>query len=181
MSGKSIISVSTAAPSSVGASSTRSVAHAGLGKLRAELPFAAIEQRKDAVHFGIHVTGLDGEAWRVWHRYEDFQQLQQRLGGADWSDAAFPARFRCFCQGQRQRTDDRRRGLEVWLTRAIQESSRREGWVKVPREAWVEALREFLRVPSSDKNTESLVSNENEGPRADVKAKPKRICSHISE
>lgn len=153
----SLVSVSTAA------TSTKSSLYARRGVSsrmpQVAMPFSAIEMRKEGVRYGIHVTGQEGEAWRVWHSYEEFQQFYQALGNADWDEAPFPARmtFKCICMGQRQRIEERRRALEAWLCRALREAG--------SREPWAETARGFLQVPS--KHAGAMMAAVPEAPDAE--------------
>merc|ERR1712190_584003 len=70
-------------------------------------------------------------------RYNDFTALQQELGAPSQSfpDAPFPKKTGLrSCKGQA--LEARRRGLEVWIWRAVEHKS--------SSGAWLEALQHFL-------------------------------------
>lgn len=101
------------------------------------LPAEAIEQRGDVTFFAIDVTTLSGgSVWRVMRRYSQFHALQARLGplSRSFPDAPFPTKLIFACKDQK--LEDRRRGLEVWLQRALEFPS--------SRGLWLRDIREFL-------------------------------------
>lgn len=105
-----------------------------------KMPEAGIDRRGDVTFYRIEVTPEGGSAWQVMRRYNDFDDLHKKLGAAakDFPDAPFPGKTMCACKG-----DDifaRRRGLEMWLFRALQQPQ--------SQSTWKPTLRAFLQTGS---------------------------------
>jgi len=96
------------------------------------LPAGGVEERGDATYFRVEVTPADGRSpWTVRRRYQQFHELYTAVRPATNHLAAmsFPRRHLRPCVGER--LENRRRGLETWLSEVVREAqSRQPGWLK---------------------------------------------------
>mmetsp|Transcript_51060 Transcript_51060/g.163412 ORF Transcript_51060/g.163412 Transcript_51060/m.163412 type:complete len:939 (-) Transcript_51060:118-2934(-) len=108
----------------------------------------ATEQREGVIFFCTEVLAegsLDaeggGEPWQVMRRYTDFHELSSRLGprSQSYEDAAFPRKHITACTDAM--LEVRRRSLEAWLQRVLQDP--------LSQAVWAGHLREFLEAGPS--------------------------------
>jgi len=104
------------------------------------LPDSGTEVRGGTIYFAVVVTPEQGPPWRVMRRYREFNNLCSRLSPAStrFLGAPFPPKniLGALVELSGQKLEDRRRGLEVWLQRAVQDP--------LARGPWIRPLRDFL-------------------------------------
>jgi len=113
-----------------------------LGISRVEIPPSGLEKRGDVQFYSVVATSVDGGAsWCVARRYNDFVELQRKLGSAaSFSDAPFPGKHTVssLLGTADKHLESRRVGLQVWLQRCVEHPlAGPTGW-------WKEPLRNFL-------------------------------------
>jgi len=107
-----------------------------------------MEVRGDGTFFGIEVFPESGNCWTVHRRYNQFHDLHNDLGSMfqSFPDAPFPRKHMLGCTGQK--LEDRRRGLEVWLQRALQQPGMRQQHTKLLRD-FLQTGRVFIASPGA--------------------------------
>mmetsp|Transcript_50461 Transcript_50461/g.61877 ORF Transcript_50461/g.61877 Transcript_50461/m.61877 type:complete len:284 (-) Transcript_50461:247-1098(-) len=110
-----------------------------LGVSAVGIPASAISKHEGVTFFGIDVVPEQGASYRVQKRYNDFDKLKDSLNYmAPGSRIAtdFPPKHLLSCEGPK--LEDRRHGLERWLTRVLNDAH--------SRGLWCLELRQFLEV-----------------------------------
>jgi len=106
-----------------------------LGVASVRLPAELIEHHSGVTWFTLEVCpDSGGPPWRVLRRYSQFHDLYNRLGVQVHN---FPRKHLTGCEGSK--LESRRKALEGWLSRTIQQSSNLV--------AWRSPLRTFLEAP----------------------------------
>lgn len=117
-----------------------------LGAMRISLPPGCMEARDGTTYFAVIATPEHGEPWQVLRRYKEFDALHIRLGHLSdrFLCAPFPGKtfLGAACTGQK--LEERRRGLETWLQRAIEDPSARGTWLR-PLRDFLDSGRVFLQ------------------------------------
>lgn len=108
------------------------------------VPAGADENRGDVHYFAVDVLPEGGGGpWRVMRRYNDFNAFHDKIGKPSFPDAPFPGKH---LFGIGLKIDDRRRGLEAWLQRIIQNPSSRGPWA-IALNNFLTAGRQALATP----------------------------------
>lgn len=110
-----------------------------LGVSAVGIPASALSKHEGVTFFGVDVVPETGASYRVQKRYNDFEKLKDSLdymarGSRVTSD--FPPKHLFSCEGPK--LEDRRHGLERWLTRVLNDPH--------SRGLWCLELRQFLEV-----------------------------------
>jgi len=105
------------------------------------LPPHLMEKRDSVTFFAVEVASESGLCWRVMRRYNDFNDLNEQLGGyARFPGAKFPRKHIC-CEGAK--LERRRLALELWLRRAVEHPRSSAEWLG-PLRRFLECGRKFL-------------------------------------
>ena len=110
-----------------------------LGVTAVGIPSSGISKHQGVTFFAIDVVPEIGASFRIQKRYNDFDALKDRLHRITphaWINQDFPPKHLLSCEGPK--LEDRRRGLERWLTRILNEPH--------SRGLWCLELRSFLEV-----------------------------------
>ena len=100
-----------------------------LGVTAVGIPSSGILNYQGVTFFTIDVVPEIGASFRVQKRYNDFDALKDRLHRITphaWINQDFPPKHLLSCDGPK--VEDRRRGLESWLTRILNEPHSRGLW-----------------------------------------------------
>lgn len=110
-----------------------------LGVSAVGIPAMGISKQQGVTFFSVDVVPEVGPSYRVQKRYNDFDSLKERLhrmARHAWINQDFPPKHLLSCEGAK--LEDRRHGLERWLTRILNDPH--------SRGLWCLELRSFLEV-----------------------------------
>eukprot|EP00930_Biecheleria_cincta_P072833 TRINITY_DN60178_c0_g1_i1.p1 TRINITY_DN60178_c0_g1~~TRINITY_DN60178_c0_g1_i1.p1 ORF type:complete len:308 (+),score=31.45 TRINITY_DN60178_c0_g1_i1:221-1144(+) len=111
------------------------VPHQPLNISFVRLPADAVQTRGSVTFFAIDMTMYSGEIWRIFRRYNEFHDLNERLAKPSHPGAPFPGKTFMACTGRK--LDERRQWLELWLQRTIERPESNGP-------AWLASLKQFL-------------------------------------
>lgn len=113
---------------------------------RVALPAQTVEERGGVQYYGVDMVMEDGVAWRVMRRYNEFLALNRSCGEFSEPGAPFPQKRWRKCTGER--LEARRRALELWLQRTLENPASRGRWQRALQN-FLEAGRQELRTAAA--------------------------------